>query len=73
MTDIEFNQIGPIDYLVVEFPAEHPPDASALPHLLDLVERNIIRVLDSVFVRRTPTVRSTGSPSRISASPELSM
>ncbi|MEN0134322.1 MAG: DUF6325 family protein, partial [Rhodococcus sp. (in: high G+C Gram-positive bacteria)] len=42
----------PIDYLVVEFPADRKPDGSALPHLIDLVERGIIRVLDLVFVRK---------------------
>ena len=52
MTGIDFDEVGPIDYLVVEFPAEHPPDGSALPLLLDLVERKIIRVLDLVFVRK---------------------
>ncbi|RYE39359.1 MAG: DUF1269 domain-containing protein, partial [Hyphomicrobiales bacterium] len=25
MTGIDFDDVGPIDYLVVEFPAEHPP------------------------------------------------
>ena len=52
MTGIDFDEVGPIDYLVVEFPADHPPDGSALPLLLDLVERKIIRVLDLVFVRK---------------------
>ncbi|MFD7011324.1 DUF6325 family protein [Rhodococcus jostii] len=52
MTDTDFDDVGPIDYLVVEFPADHPPDGSALPLLLDLVERKIIRVLDLVFVRK---------------------
>ncbi|ABG98740.1 conserved hypothetical protein [Rhodococcus jostii RHA1] len=52
MTDTDFDDVGPIDYLVVEFPADHPPDGSALPLLLDLVEANIIRVLDLVFVRK---------------------
>ena len=52
MTGIDFDEVGPIDYLVVEFPAEHPPDGSALPLLLDLVQRKIIRVLDLVFVRK---------------------
>lgn len=52
MTGIDFDEVGPIDYLVVEFPAERPPDGSALPLLLDLVQRKIIRVLDLVFVRK---------------------
>ncbi|MBH0779450.1 DUF6325 family protein [Nocardia bovistercoris] len=48
--DIE--ELGPIDYLVVEFPPDRQPDGSALPLLRDLVERDIIRVLDLGFVRK---------------------
>jgi hypothetical protein len=52
VNDTDFDELGPIDYLVVEFPADRKPDGSALPHLIDLVERGIIRVLDLVFVRK---------------------
>ncbi|UNQ37338.1 DUF6325 family protein [Prescottella equi] len=52
MDDSEFDELGPIDYAVVEFPAGRNPDGSALPILVDLVERGIIRVLDLVFVRK---------------------
>lgn len=48
------SELGPIDYLVVEFPADREPDGSALVHLVDLVDRGIIRVLDLAFVRRLP-------------------
>ncbi|MFZ2173364.1 MAG: DUF6325 family protein [Rhodococcus sp. (in: high G+C Gram-positive bacteria)] len=61
MNDTEFDELGPIDYLVVEFPADRQPDGSALPHLIDLVERQIIRVLDLVFVRK----ETDGSLTRI--------
>jgi Family of unknown function (DUF6325) len=46
------NDIGPIDYLVVEWPRETQPTGEALPLLVDLVERGLIRVLDLVFVQR---------------------
>ncbi len=52
MTDPDIDHLGPIDYLVVEFPADRPPDGSALPHLVDLVDRGIIRILDLAFLRR---------------------
>jgi hypothetical protein len=52
VNDADIDQLGPIDYLVIEFPADRPPDGSALPHLLDLVDRGIIRVLDFAFARR---------------------
>lgn len=52
MSDIELDEMGPVDYAVIEFPADRPPDGSALPLLRDLVDRGIIRVLDLAFVRR---------------------
>ncbi len=39
------SMIGPIDYLVVEF-ADGRPTGAALPHLVDLVDRGVIRILD---------------------------
>ena len=52
MTESDIDEMGPVDYLVIEFPADRPPNGSALPLLLDLVERGIIRVLDLAFVRK---------------------
>lgn len=52
VTDTDIDAIGPIDYLVIEFPPDRPPDGSALPMLVDLVERGIVRVLDLAFVRK---------------------
>lgn len=52
MTAPELDELGPIDYLVIEFPADRQPDGSALPYLVDLVDRGIIRVLDLAFVQR---------------------
>ena len=42
-------EVGPIDYLVVEYP-ESGPTGEALPHLLDVVRRGIIRVLDMAII-----------------------
>jgi hypothetical protein len=44
-------EMGPVDYLVVEFPKDHPTGEN-LPYLIDLVDRGIIRILDLVFVKR---------------------
>lgn len=44
-------ELGPIDYLVVEFP-QNKLDGTAFPLLVDLVDRGIIRVLDLVFVEK---------------------
>ncbi|AWK12031.1 DUF1269 domain-containing family protein [Streptomyces spongiicola] len=43
--------MGPVDYLVVEFPGNQMT-GEGLPLLVDLVERRIIRVLDLLFVRK---------------------
>ena len=46
-------ELGPIDYLIVEWGAGYQPDGSALVHLVDLADRGIIRILDLVFIRKT--------------------
>ena len=49
MADID--GIGPIDYLVVEFPGSKLT-GEGFPILVDLVDRGIIRILDLVFVQK---------------------
>ena len=43
-------EMGPIDYLVVEFPGRRVASGEGLSMLLDLVDRGIIRILDLVFI-----------------------
>src|SRR5262249_35716040 len=45
--------MGPIDYLVIEFPHKRTP-GEGLPLFLDLVDRGIIRVLDLAIIRKEP-------------------
>lgn len=52
MSHTDLDELGPIDYAVIEFPADRPPDGSALPLLRDLADRGVIRVLDLAFVRK---------------------
>ena len=52
MNEIDPEDSGPIDYLVVEFPADRRPDGSALAILRELVEQGTVRVLDLVFLRK---------------------
>jgi hypothetical protein len=40
-------ELGPVDIVVIAFPAGSPMSGEAVPILLDLVERGIIRVLRS--------------------------
>ena len=49
MTDLD--EMGPIDYLVVEFPGSRMT-GEGLPLLVDLAERGIIRILDLLFVKK---------------------
>lgn len=44
-------ELGPIDYLVVEFPGSKMT-GEGLPLLVDLVDRGIIRVLDLAFIHK---------------------
>jgi hypothetical protein len=46
------DDLGPIDIVVIEYPADAPMTGEAVPIFLDLVDRGIIRVLDVLFVRR---------------------
>jgi len=45
MTDESVLEMGPIDYIVLEWPGRQPK-GDAVPLIIDLVERGIIRVLD---------------------------
>ncbi|MET9469004.1 DUF6325 family protein [Streptomyces sp. NPDC006544] len=47
--DIE--DMGPVDFLVIEFPGNRMT-GEAFPLLLDLVDRGIVRILDMSFVRK---------------------
>lgn len=45
------DEMGPIDYVVIEFPGNRMT-GEAFPLLLDLVDRGLIRILDLTFVRK---------------------
>ncbi len=57
MTDIETAResddllMGPIDYLVIEFPGNRMT-GEGWPILVDLVDRGVIRILDLAFIRK---------------------
>jgi len=44
-------EMGPIDYLVIEWPGRQPT-GEAMPHLVDLVDRGLIRLLDLAFIAK---------------------
>ena len=43
-------ELGPVDILVIGYPKGAPMTGEAVPLLVDLVERGIVRVLDVMFV-----------------------
>ena len=51
MSTESMEEMGPIDYLVVEWPGRQP-NGEAAPILADLAERGIIRILDLAFITK---------------------
>jgi uncharacterized membrane protein len=51
MTDPMLEEMGPIDYIVLEWPVGRPREAIA-DLLIDLVDRDIIRILDVAFLAK---------------------
>lgn len=51
MSAEELDEMGPVDYLVVEWTGKQPTGEAA-PLLLDLVDRGLIRILDLTFIRK---------------------
>ena len=51
MGEDELNEMGPIDYILVEWPGRQPT-GEAVPHLIDLVDRGLIRILDLAFIAK---------------------
>jgi uncharacterized membrane protein len=44
-------EMGPIDYILVEWPGRQPKGEVA-PHLVDLVERGLIRIIDLALITK---------------------
>ena len=51
MASDEREELGPIDYVLIEWP-DRQPTGEAAPIVVDLVERGIIRVLDLAFITK---------------------
>jgi len=49
--DADAIEMGPIDYVIVEWPGRQP-NGAAVPHLIDLVDRGLIRILDLAFIAK---------------------
>jgi hypothetical protein len=57
-------EIGPIDIVVIAYPAGAPMTGEAVPLLLDLVDRGIVRVLDAMFVKKNEDGTFSGFEAR---------
>jgi hypothetical protein len=49
--DVDVDQLGPVDWIVVEFPDKQPTGQIA-PHLKELVDRGLVRVLDLMVLQK---------------------
>jgi hypothetical protein len=57
MSDLEMDVLGPIDYLVVEFPADRANFSGEMAsELTSPVDRGLVRVLDLVFIKKDAEV-----------------
>jgi len=45
-------ELGPVDIALIGYPPDAPMTGEAVPMLLDLVDRGIVRVLDVMFVTK---------------------
>ena len=52
MSTDDLDELGPIDIVVIGFPADAPMTGEAAPLLVDLVDRGIIRVFDVLFITK---------------------
>ena len=57
-------ELGPIDIVVIAYPADAPMTGEAAPLLMDLIDRGIIRVLDAMFVTKNDDGTFSGFDAR---------
>ena len=52
MSAKQSDELGPIDYLVVQWKADQPVTGEGMTALLDLVDRGLVRILDLGFLKK---------------------
>ena len=52
MSDEPLEELGPIDYVVLEWQGQQPDASEVQPLLLELVDRGIVRILDIALVTK---------------------
>ena len=51
MNTEDVDEMGPIDYIVIEWP-DRQPTGEAIPYLVDLVDRGLVRIIDLAFIMK---------------------
>ncbi len=54
MSEQQLDEMGPIDYVILEWAGDQPVTGEVMPLLLDLVDRGLIRILDIAFIVKDP-------------------
>jgi hypothetical protein len=52
MSEEQLQEMGPIDYIVMEWSGDQPVTGEVMPLLLDLADRGLIRILDLAFLTK---------------------
>jgi hypothetical protein len=48
----QFQDMGPVDYIVMEWAGDQPATGAVMPLLMDLVDRGFIKILDLAFMSK---------------------
>jgi len=59
MSGYDFEDMGPVDYVVLEWPRQQP-QGQVVPMILELVDRGVIRILDIAFAAKDANGEVTG-------------
>ena len=59
MAGYDFEEMGPVDYVVLEWPHQQPR-GQVVPMILELVDRGVIRILDIAFAAKDVNGEVTG-------------
>jgi Family of unknown function (DUF6325) len=52
VSEQQLDEMGPIDYMVLEWSGDQPVTGEVMPLLLDLVDKGVIRILDLGFITK---------------------
>jgi hypothetical protein len=52
VSEHQFDEMGPIDYIVMEWDGDQPVTGEVMPLLVDLVDRGVIRILDIAMLAK---------------------